>query len=116
MPELLSCKYIQSETIVVRKDSETAKNFLSLNYEFKELTDNYYQFTKPAVLELVFRDGERDFIVNDALEQLKTITPTCKYKKDEFFNVLVETFIRLIILGKIKVTILPGGSCTFDNV
>ena len=116
MDELLSSKYIQSESIVIRKDSENAKNFLSLNYEFKELTDNYYQFTKPAVLELVFRDVERDFIVNDVLEQLKTIYPTCKYEKDKFFNVLVETFIELIVSGKIKITIFQDGSCTFNKV
>ena len=113
MAQLISSKYIQSETIVVRKDSETAKEFLSLNYEFKELSDSYYQFTMPSTLEMVFREGERDFILTKLLNEIKTIFPNCKDEKDEFFNILVENFIKLIVSGKIEVTISSDGSYTF---
>lgn len=113
MAQLLYSKYIPRETVVLRWDSGSTKDFLDLKYEFKELTGGYYQFTKPPMLEMVFREGERDFVFSNMLEEVHKYRYSKKREnKDEIPELTVENFVALIASGEIKITILPDGSYT----
>ena len=113
MAQLLYSSYTPRETFVCRWDSHSAKDFLGLKYEFKELTGNYYQFIKPPTLEMVFQEGERDFVFPNMLDEVHKYRYSRKREnEDEIQDITVENFVALIASGEIKVIILPDGSYT----
>ena len=114
MAELLCSKYIPREVIVTRCDSDSAKVYLSLKYEFKELANGYYQFEKPAVLEMVFREGEKDFVFSDMLNARSQYIDRWRKAEGRLYYISEEKFVEFIVKGIIRVTILPDGSYTVN--
>ena len=110
MAELLCSRYIPAETVVLKREGKTQADYLKQGYEVKELSCNMYVLTKPPKLEMVFREGERDFVFDMIDEARKYFSKLCI--GNEISDTTVYTFVLLIANGKIKVTILPDGSYT----
>lgn len=105
MAELLCSRFVQTETLVVRKKDRSSKQ--NIGYNVKDTSDNCYLLTrKLPLLEMVFREGERDFIFN-------MIDAACSYYgKNTISNEDATDYALKIASGEIKVTILPDGSYT----
>ena len=109
MAELLCSRYIPIEEVVIRGKGKTMDDFEKEGYEVAALGcfhRDLYRLTKPPMLEMVFREGERDYVFN-------MIKEACNFfKKDRISNTEANQFAVLIAYGEIKVTILPNGSYT----
>lgn len=116
MAQLLHSKYTPGETVVTRRNSNSAKDFLNLKYEFKEISGGYYKFTKPAVLEMVFQENDEDFVFCNMLDAMSKYIYSKRRANEEekIYDLTVEKFVEFIASGKIKVTILPNGSYTLE--
>lgn len=107
MAELLCSRYIPIEEVIVRSQGKSEDDFKKEGYDIvvKGCKDTY-KLVKPPVLEMVFKEGERDYVLNMIKEAHSF------FKKDTISKDDVSKFALLIAYGEIKVTILPDGSYT----
>lgn len=108
MSELLCSKYIPFESLVVKRYSEDFDDYRKKGYDIRKYYSkkNLYLITKPPMLEMVFREGDRDFVFNMINEAYSF------FKTNKISNSDASRFAFLIASGEIKVTILPDGSYT----
>lgn len=108
MAELLCSRYIPIEEVIVKGQGKTIEDFKKEGYEVavQGCYNDIYKLSKPPMLEMVFREGERDYVFN-------MIKEACSFfKKDTISKMLANQFAILLAYGEIKVTILPDGSYT----
>lgn len=108
MAKFLCSRYIPIEEVLIRTQGKTIEDFEREGYEVavQGCRNDIYKLIKPPMLEMVFREGEKDYVFN-MIEEAKSFL-----KKDTLSNMLANQFAALIAYGEIKVTILPDGSYT----
>lgn len=109
MAKLLYCKYVPKEVNLVRRYSNVRENHLKLGNEVQEFLDDFYRIIKPPMLEMIFQEGESDYIF-DMIHEVK------KYfginEEDEITEAEVESFVKLIANGEIKVNVFRNKTYT----
>lgn len=106
MAELLCSRYIPIEMIVVKGKERTFKDFLKEGYSVKKCGNGIYQLTKPPILEMVFQEGERDYIF-DMLDEAYRY-----YGKSTISSLDASRFALLLANKEIKISIFPDGTYT----
>ncbi len=110
MAELLCSRYVPIEKVIVRSQGKNIADFKKEGYdvvlEGSGAYRDIYKLSKPPMLEMVFREGERDYVFN-MIKEAQSF-----FKKDTISEMMANQFTMLIVYGEIKVTILPDNSYT----
>ena len=112
MAELLCCKYIPSETIVTKRNGKFEAEYQKEGYSVKEVSKDLYLLTKGPKLEMVFREGDRDFVFDMIDDARRYYAKICK--GNEISTTTVYAFMMSIIKGKIKVSIASDGTYVIE--
>lgn len=109
MAQFICSRYIPTEELIVTGQDINSEDFLKEGYKVSYVSTRgkkFYELVKPPVLEMVFREGERDYVFN-MIKEARSF-----FGKDTISNTEANQFAVLIVYGEIKVTILPDGSYT----
>lgn len=109
MAELLYSRYIPIQKVIVKDKEKTVDDFKKEGYDIVlrgAVNDYIYKLSKPPILEMVFRQGERDYVF-DMIKEARRF-----FNKDNISVAEADKFAILIAYGDIKVTILPDGTYT----
>lgn len=106
--ELLSCKYIPTEIHICKKESRNIEEYKSKGYKVEKLPNGLYVTKTPPNLEVIFRDGEVDRILN-------MMDDVCRYtEKKKVSQEDINEFISKIISGEIRIEFQSDGSYTVN--
>ena len=109
MAILVYSKYIPKEILHVRRRKGVKENYLRLKCGVEVVSDDYYKVIRPPMLEMVFREGERDYVFNMIDEAQKRFCGLFEEQK-QISDASVQGFVSLIVKGEIKVHIYPDGT------
>lgn len=113
MTKLVSCKYIPKEILYILKNERNIEEYERKGYTVLNISTNLYSVTKPPKLEMIFQEGDEDFIFDMADEVKKYFKGLCK--ENEISDTKVDTFVSLITKGKIKISISSNGTYTLNE-
>lgn len=110
MAEFIYGRYIPTEAKVVKKENRNIENYKLSGYKVEKIPYDLYLITKPPILEVIFREGERDFIYN-------MIDDACQYyMKKRISKKDACNFVLKIVSGEIRISISSDGTYTLEEV
>ena len=116
MAELVYSSFTPVQTAVItRKDSKTKEEYETLGYKVEEMANNFYYLSKPPKLEMVFREGDTDYVF-DMYDKFVQYYNNWDMNNLKYAIHLVKVFTYRITIGKIKVSISSDGSCTLNEL
>lgn len=110
MARLVYSKYVPKEILYVRRRGEVKENYLRLGCGVEIVSDKYFKVTRPPVLEMVFQEGERDYVVFNMIDEAQKRFCGLFEEQTQISDASVEGFVSLIAKGEIKVHISPDGT------
>ena len=97
--KLLTSRYVPRETLIVRKSGLPPDN----RYKVEDISEEFYLLTKrDAVLEMVFREDERDYVFDMIWEASQ------HYGKVTISEGEAKEFAIKVATGKIKYSVSKG--------
>ena len=110
--ELIYSSFTPIQTAVIsQKESKTKEKYESLGYKVEELANNLYYLVKPPKLEMVFRDGDTDYVF-DMYDEFVQYYNNWDMNNLKYVMHLAQVFAYRITIGKMKVLISPDGTYT----
>lgn len=114
--ELIYSSFTPIQTVVIsRKDSKVKEEYENLGYNIEEMSNDFYYFSKPPKLEMVFRDGDKDYVF-DMHDEFVKYYNAWDINNLKYFIHLVKEFTYKIIIGKLRVSISSDGSYTLNEL
>lgn len=107
MLELIHNRFTPTEMSVQKLDESQLESHKDSDVE--KICGDYYLIKKRPKLEMIFREGDNDYLVE--------MTDYAKkyYNKDILSEKEVCDFVLKVISGKIKISISPNGICVIDD-
>ena len=93
--KLLTSRYVPKETLLVRKSDIPPDR----KYKVEEISEGFYLLTRDAMLEMVFREDERDYVFN-MMEEASQY-----YEKNTISEEEAITFALKVATGEIKYSV-----------
>lgn len=116
MVQLLYSRYVPIETAVVsRKDGKTKEEYEILGYKVKELPGDFYNLTKQPKLEMVFRDGKKDYVF-DMYDEFEKYYKLYNIENVALTTHLAGVFVHRIAIGKTQISISSDETYTLNEV